>query len=326
MPRVVRPAGGQLAPAQKPHGGKFNVRRAVLLDLVNACHDGKHAAGNVLALFKLAFRDRDIGQRKAVLSQNRLHRHAQRLIQQIVAPAPRGKVLSAVHDARKRARYRQRRHGNVLAAKQPEDCREGFRERLRASLRQRNIQPREAASGLFSGGVLPAPLLRKAAQLLIPALRALIVRRHRAEHAHALHQRRRGENFRFRQAPVIGCNLAVVPHAGVQLRVPDEKLGDFGVVAVLCVAVQRAGVVLFELVIEPAPAEKRLSLLFGVFALELPEKKRAELRPEVILPGIVIVQHRRVAKQPFPTLPRARQTTTGYRPDQKTAPQRSERA
>ena len=97
-----------------------------------------------------------------------------------------------------------------------------------------------------------------------------------------------------------------MPHAGVQLRVADQKLGDLGVIAASGIAVQRVGVVLFQFVIQTAAAENRVPLFRRIFQLHLPEKKDAELRPEVEVLYIVIAQHGGAAQQPFQQFPSVR--------------------
>ena len=138
----------------------------------------------------------------------------------------------------------------------------------------------------------------------VPALGIFIVRRQRAEHAHALHQRGRGFQLALRQAAVVALHLGVVPHAGVQFGVADEQLRHLRVVAAAGVAVQRAGVILLQFVVHAGPAEQGFALFGRVLPLHLPQQKVAELRPKVVAGDAVVPHHRRVAQQPVQQLGR----------------------
>ena len=239
----------------------------MLTDVVHAGDQREHPPGDVFALFKLAFGDGAVCKAHAVLPQNGLHRDPQRLIEQIVLFAPEGEVLAAVHDAGQGAGDGKGGKRHLLVGQQAEHGGDRLRQTLHAPLGEGDIQPGQTAAGLFSCGVFRAAAAGKRLQLLIPALGAFIVHGQSAEHAHPLHQRGGGEDLLLRQAAVIGLHFAVVPHAGVQLRVADQKLGDLGVVAAPGVAVQRVGIILLQLVVEPAPAEQGLALFLGIFPL-----------------------------------------------------------
>ena len=128
-------------------------------------------------------------------------------------------------------------------------------------------------------------------------LRSVIVRTQGTEHTHALHQRGGCEYLRLRQRAVVLLHLRVMPHAGMQLRIADQKLGDLGVVAALGITVQRAGEVFLQLVVKPA-ADKQGTLLFHrVLPFQLPEQELAELRPEAVASHIAALQHGRIPPQ-----------------------------
>ena len=79
-----------------------------------------------------------------------------------------------------------------------------------------------------------------------------------------------------------------VTHAGVEFCIAHQQLGDLGMVAAAGVAFQGVGVVLLQLVVEPAAAEQRAALFLCVFPLHLPEKKSSETRPEVEALAVVV--------------------------------------
>ena len=229
---------------QQPVGSELDVRCAAAADVVHALHKGEHPRRDVLALFKLALRDGAVRKTHAVPPENGLHRDTHGAVEQVVLFAPRGKVLAAVHDAGQRAGDGEGRQRQLLICQQLEHRRDGVRQAFHAPLRQRDVQPCQTASCLPACGVLLAATLHELFQASVPALRPVIVRAQGAEHTHALHQRWGGEYFRLRQCAVVLLHLRVVPHAGMQLRIADQQLGDLGMVAAPGIAVQRAGEVL----------------------------------------------------------------------------------
>ena len=297
-PRVGGLSACQLAAGQQSTDGELHVRRAAVADLVQLWEKGQHPTGHVLPLFKLALGDGAVRKSHAVPPQHRLHGETEGFVEQVVLFAPCGKVLAAVHDAGQRACDGEGRQRHFLVHQQPEHGGNGFRQTVHAPLGERNVQPCKAAAGLLSGGVLPAAALGKCLQLAVPAFRAFVVHRQRAEHAHALHQRGRGENFRLRQAAVVFFHLGIVTHAGVQLGVAHQQLGDLGMVTAAGVAFQGVGVVLLQLIVQPAPAEERFALFLGILPFHLPAEKSSEPRPEVEALAVVVAQHSGVSKKP----------------------------
>ena len=87
-------------------------------------------------------------------------------------------------------------------------------------------------------------------------------------------------------------------HTGVQIGVAHQQFGHPGVVAALRVAFQRVGIVLFQLVVKPAPAEQRFTLFLRVFPIHLPKEKGAETGPEVESLPAVVTQHGGVPQEP----------------------------
>ena len=69
-------------------------------------------------------------------------------------------------------------------------------------------------------------------------------------------------------------------------------------VAAAGVAFQSVGVVLLQLVVQPAPAEERFALFLGILPFHLPEEKSSETRPEVEALAVVVAQHSGVSKKP----------------------------
>ena len=285
---ILPPASGKLAPGQQSADGELHIRCAVVPQIAHAGDDGEHPSGDILALFKFAFGDGAVRKSHAVPPQYRLHRETEGLVEQVVLFTPFGKVLAAVHDAGQRACDGEGRQRHFLIHQQPEHSGNGFRQTVHAPLGERNVQPCKAAAGLLSGGVLPAAALGKCLQLAVPALRAFVVHRQRAEHAHALHQRGRGENFRLRQAAVVFFHLGIVTHAGVEFCIAHQQLGDLGMVTAAGVAFQGVGVVLLQLIVQPAPAEERFALFLGILPFHLPEEKSSETRPEVEALAVVV--------------------------------------
>ena len=90
----------------------------------------------------------------------------------------------------------------------------------------------------------------------------------------------------------------IVTHTGVQIGVAHQQFGHPGVVAALRVAVQRVGIVLFQLVVKPAPAEQRFTLFLRVFPIHLPKEKGTETGPEVESLPAVVTQHGGVPQEP----------------------------
>ena len=64
------------------------------------------------------------------------------------------------------------------------------------------------------------------------------------------------------------------------------------------VAFQCVGVVLLQLIVQPAPAEERFALFLGILPFHLPEEKSSETRPEVEALAVVVAQHSGVSKKP----------------------------
>ena len=54
------------------------------------------------------------------------------------------------------------------------------------------------------------------------------------------------------------------------------------------VAFQGVGVVLLQLIVQPAPAEERFALFLGILPFHLPEEKSSETRPEVEALAVVV--------------------------------------
>ena len=143
---IPRLAGGQIVPGQKPRGGKLYVWGAVLLDLAHAGHQGKHPAADVLPFFKFALGNGAVPQADPVLPQNRLHRNADGLIEQVVSLAPGGEILAAVHNTGQGAGNGEGGQIDLLAGHQPEHRRDGLRQVVHLPLGQGDIQPGQAAS------------------------------------------------------------------------------------------------------------------------------------------------------------------------------------
>ena len=78
--RVLRLAGSHQAAAEKPRHGKFDIRRAVALDLAHALHEREHSRGNILALLKPALGNGGVGQPHTVTPEHGFHRKAQRAV------------------------------------------------------------------------------------------------------------------------------------------------------------------------------------------------------------------------------------------------------
>ena len=297
-PRVGGLSACQLAAGQQSTDGELHIRRAPVADLVQLWEKGQHPTGHVLPLFKLALGDGAVRKTHAVPPQHRLHRDTHGVVEQVILFAPRGKVLAAVHDAGQRAGDGEGRQRQLLICQQPEHRRDRVRQAFHAPLGERNVQPCQTAACLPTCGVLLAAALHEPFQASVPVLRPVIVRAQSAEHTHALHQRRRGEYFRLRQCAVVLLHLRIVPHAGMQLRIADQQLGDLGMVAAAGVAVQRAGEVLLQLIVQPAPAEERFALFLGILPIHLPAEKSSEPRPEVEALAVVVAQHSGVSKKP----------------------------
>ena len=87
-------------------------------------------------------------------------------------------------------------------------------------------------------------------------------------------------------------------HAGVEFCIAHQQLGNLGMVTAAGVAFQGVGVVLLQLVVEPAAAEQRAALFLCVFPLHLPEKELPEAGPEVIVLAVVAAEHGGIAQQP----------------------------
>ena len=138
----------------------------------------------------------------------------------------------------------------------------------------------------------------KLLQFAIPALRAFVIHDQRAEHAHALHQRGGCENLRLRQAAVVFFHLGIVPHAGVKFCITHQQLGNLGMVTAAGVAFQGVGVVLLQLIVQPAPADERFALFLGILPFHLPKEKSPETRPEVEALAVFVAQHSSVSKNP----------------------------
>ena len=134
-------------------------------------------------------------------------------------------------------------------------------------------------------------------------LGTLVVHCQCAEHTHPLHQGGRCQNFAFRQATVILFHLAVMPHARVQLGIAGQQFGNLGVVAAFGVAVQCAGVVLFQFIIQRGSAENSAALFLTEFLCHLPLQKCAELRPKIKSLPILAAQHGGVLQQPVQHFP-----------------------
>ena len=64
------------------------------------------------------------------------------------------------------------------------------------------------------------------------------------------------------------------------------------------VAFQGVGVVLLQLIVQPAPAEERFALFLGILPFHLPAEKSSEPRPEVEALAVVVAQHSGVSKKP----------------------------
>ena len=297
-PRVGGLPVCQLAAGQQSADGELHVRRAVVADLVHLREKGQHPAGDVLALFKLALGNGAVGKTHTVPPQYCLHGETEGFVEQVVLFAPFGKVLATVHDARQRARDGEGRQRHLFVRQQPEHGGDGFRQTLHAPLGQGDVQPCKAAARLLSGGVLPAAVFDKLLQFAIPALRAFVIHDQRAEHAHALHQRGGCENFRLRQAAVVFFHLGIVPHAGVKFCITHQQLGNLGMVTAAGVAFQGVGVVLLQLIVQPAPADERFALFLGILPFHLPKEKSPETRPEVEALAVFVAQHSSVSKNP----------------------------
>ena len=187
-PRICRLASGKLTARKQSHHGKFHIRRSAAPDIADAGHEREHTGRDILSLFKLALGDGTVGKAHAVASQHRFHRYAQRAVEQVVALAPIGEILAAVHNARQRARHGKGRQCHLFIEQQAKHRLKRIDHPRRAPLRQRNIQPCKPAARLTAGGV-PSPAARgKGPERLVPLLRPLVVHRQRAEHTHALHQ------------------------------------------------------------------------------------------------------------------------------------------
>ena len=143
-----------LAARQQTADGKLHVRRALLPDLAHAGDQRQHPAGDVFALFKLAFRHSAVRKSDAVLTKNRLHRNTDGVVEQIILFAPWREILATVHDAWQRTGDREGRERDFFIGEQSENGRNGLRQALHASLRERNIQPSKAAAGLLPSGVI----------------------------------------------------------------------------------------------------------------------------------------------------------------------------
>ena len=59
-------------------------------------------------------------------------------------------------------------------------------------------------------------------------------------------------------------------------------------VAAVGVAFQGVGVVLLQLIVQPAPAEERFALFLGILLVHLPEEKSSETRPEAEALAVVV--------------------------------------
>ena len=64
------------------------------------------------------------------------------------------------------------------------------------------------------------------------------------------------------------------------------------------VAFQGVGVVLLQLIVQPAPADERFALFLGILPFHLPKEKSPETRPEVEALAVVVAQHSSVSKNP----------------------------
>ena len=69
------------------------------------------------------------------------------------------------------------------------------------------------------------------------------------------------------------------------------------------VALQRVGEILFQFVVQPAPAEQGPALFLGVLPVQLPQQENAELRPEADALHAVVPEHGGVALEPVQQLP-----------------------
>ncbi|EEC58506.1 hypothetical protein BACPEC_00638 [[Bacteroides] pectinophilus ATCC 43243] len=252
-PRVGGLPVCKLAASQQSTDGELHVRRAVVAHLVHLREKGQHPPCDVLALFKLTFGNGAVRKAHAVPPQYSLHRETEGLVEQVVLFAPFGKVLAAIHDARQRARDGKGRQRHLFVRQQTEHGGDGLRQTVHAPLWQGDVQPCKAAARLLSGGILPAAVFGKLLQFAIPALRAFVIHGQCAEHTHALHQRGGGENFRLRQAAVVFFHLGIVTHAGVEFCITHQQLRNLGIVTAAGVAFQGMGVVLLQLIVQPAP-------------------------------------------------------------------------
>lgn len=104
------------------------------------------------------------------------------------------KILAAVHNTRQCAGHRKGRQRHLFIGYQAKYRRDRLCQSLHAALRQRNVQPGQAAARLLASSILLAAAFRKLLQLAIPAVRALIIYFQSAKHAHPLHQRRGCQN------------------------------------------------------------------------------------------------------------------------------------
>ena len=170
------------------------------------------------------------------MAQHRLHRDPEGLIEQVVFFAPGGEVLAAVHDAGQGAGDGEGRQSHLFVGHQAEHRGKGLRQAVYTALGQGDVQPGQAAAGLFARRVLPGAALGELPQLVVPVFRAVVVDGQGAQHAHPLHQGGGSEDLAVGQGPVILLHFPVVAHAGVKLGVSDEQLRHLGVVPAFGVA------------------------------------------------------------------------------------------
>ena len=274
---VVWPALGKIVPGQQTTGGKLNIRCSPALDFSHVGDQGQHPLGYILALFKLALGQGAVRQAHPIGSQQLFHRQPDGIVEKIILGTPCGKILAAVHNAGQAAGNGEWGQTDFLVRQQSGYGGDGFCQPVGSPLGQGDVQPGHPAPGLPSGGIPAAARTGKVFQCLIPAFRTLVVHGQGAEHTHALHQGRGVQNLLLRQGSVILFHFAVVAHAGVHLGIADQQLRHLGKVPAPAVAFQGMGIVLFQLIIQPAPAEQGPALFLGIPAPHLPEQKALEM-------------------------------------------------